>query len=556
MSVLGKAREAFAVGGRYLRTARHMQIAQLWFQLVRRIKRSSAGPAVLPVGDPLPKVSWAFDVRFSPPTLSIGEDVSRLPAGRLTFQARSHGVGFPPEWEQPELPRLWRYHLHYHDFLWETDFEQARTITLHWIKNHRPESGRIGWDPYPTSLRLVNWCALFFGRHRQATVQDGGFGSTLWASIVEQANHLQRNLERHLLGNHLLENAVALALTGSCFDHQAARRWFVKGVRILEHQLPKQILTDGGHVERSPFYHNRVLRGLLMLRNTRGESLGRIVSPYLEPARAWLSRMTHPDGGFALMNDCGMLETCAPSGSSGGEAAAFALAESGYYGECNDNGHYVVCDAGPIGPDHVPGHGHADLFSFELSLNGARVVVDSGVASYEAGPMREYCRSTRAHNTLEIDGRDQVELWSAFRVGRRCKPIDVNWEQEPDGFSLSASHEGYRRGSTQATHTRLFRWWRAGRLAIEDRVDAKRRVRCVARLHFHPDCRITAMSDGDVSVRFAGGNVTVTTDGWTEMMQEESFYCPGLGIATPNSCLSLASESAALRATIEIGLMS
>ena len=137
------------------------------------------------------------------------------------------------------------------------------------------------------------------------------------------------NLERHLLGNHLFENAVALALTGSCFDHPKARRWFMRGVRILERQLPEQILTDGGHVERSPLYHSRVLRGLLMLRNTGSASLGRLISPYLEPARGWLSRMTHPDGGVALMNDCTMVEPCCSGGSSEGKGGTFALAESG-----------------------------------------------------------------------------------------------------------------------------------------------------------------------------------------------------------------------------------
>ena len=116
------------------------------------------------------------------------------------FQNRGQDVGFPPDWDQPDLPSLWCYHLHYHDYLWDLDFDQARLLALHWIANHRVGHRRIGWDPYPTSLRLVNWCSFFFGRHRRATVQDGGFGATLWASIVEQANHLVANLERHLLG--------------------------------------------------------------------------------------------------------------------------------------------------------------------------------------------------------------------------------------------------------------------------------------------------------------------------------------------------------------------
>ena len=546
--------KAVSCGGRYLRTVRHMSIVQLWFHLLGRIKRHRAGPAVLRAVDPLPKIVWPLDVGFSPRRPSVSEEGSRVLAGLLVFQSRGEQVGFPPAWDQPDLPKLWRYHLHYHDCLWELDFHHARTLALHWIANHRVGHGRIGWDPYPTSLRLVNWCSFFLARHRSEAVRDGSFGSTLWASIVEQANHLQRNLERHLLGNHLFENAVALTLTGSCFDHPQATRWFDRGYRILQRQLPEQILADGGHIERSPLYHARVVRGLLMLRATGMGALDRLVGPYVEPAARWLSCMTHPDGGGALMNDSTGDEPISPRGSPGAGTEMFSLAESGYYGDRTADGHYVVCDAGPIGPDYLPGHGHADLFSFELSLNGARVVVDSGVSSYEVGSMRDYCRSTRGHNTVEIDGQDQVELWSAFRVGRRCKPFDVKWEQMRDGFVLSARHGGYRRAPSRATHTRIFRWRRTGRLSITDKVDAGRRVRSVARLHFHPNCQITAITDGEVSVRFASGTVVIATDGWTEIAHEESYYCPALGIATPNPCLALASVDTALRATIEIGL--
>ena len=543
-----------ACTGRYLRTARHIRITQLWFHLLGRVKRYRAGSAAVRVVEPLPRVAWPLDVRFSPPLAGVSEDGSRVLSGLLVFQNRAETVGFPPEWDQRDLPKLWRYHLHYHDYLWELDFDHARTLAQHWIANHRVGHGKTGWDPYPTSLRLVNWCSFFLGRHRGATAQDGSFGATLWASIVEQAKHLQRNLERHLLGNHLFENAVALTMTGSCFDHPYATRWFGRGYRVLQRQLPEQMLDDGGHLERSPLYHARVLRGLLMLQATGIDSLDRLVSPYIEPARRWLSHLTHPDGGVALMNDSTTNKASGLDVTSGAGTETFALPESGYYGEQTADGHYVICDAGPIGPDYVPGHGHADLFSFELSLSGARVVVDSGVSSYLAGAMRDYCRSTRAHNTVEIDGQNQVELWSAFRVGRRCKPLDVNWDELPDGFALSARHDGYRRSPVHATHTRVFQWRRAGHLSIRDRVDSGRRVRSVARLHFHPDCQITSIAEREVSVRFAQGTVIITTEGWTNVVQEESFYCPALGIAIRNSCLALASVDTALRATIEIGL--
>ena len=48
------------------------------------------------------------------------------------------------------------------------------------------------------------------------------------------------------------------------------------------------------------------------------------------------------------------------------------MPDTGYYGARSADGHYVVCDAAPIGPDYNPGHAHGDLFSFELSLGGHR----------------------------------------------------------------------------------------------------------------------------------------------------------------------------------------
>ena len=104
----------------------------------------------------------------------------------------------------------------------------------------------------------------------------------------------------------------------------------------------------------------------------------------------------------------------------------FALRDAGYYG-ARGSGHYVVCDAAPIGPDYQPGHAHGDLLSFELSLAGRRVIVDAGVHGYDGDPLRAWCRSTRAHNTVEIDGEDQCEFWGTFRVARRARPRDVVW---------------------------------------------------------------------------------------------------------------------------------
>ena len=485
-------------------------------------------------------------------------DALRVRMGTLRFLSRTETVGFPPDWDTPRSSRLWLYHLHYHEFLHRLPFGPARDVVLDWIARHRPGPNRVGWEPYPTARRIVNWCVRFIGQDLPRTLADDLLRDTLWASLYEQSAHLRRRLERHLLGNHLLENAVALSLAGSCFDHPAARAWFAVGSFVLERELPEQILGDGGHFERSPMYQSRVLDTLLLLDATGDRILQALVRPRLRRLADSLSDMTHPDGRIALLNDSAFrapppsLPFAAAADAEPPRTGAFALDETGYYGARTAEGHYVICDAGPMGPDYQPGHGHADLFSFELSLYGSRVVVDSGVSTYEVGPMRDYCRSTRAHNTVEVGGRDQAELWAVFRVGRRPRPEGVRWSTSEGGFELSGHHTGYRRLPGAPIHTRTFRWRREGRLEILDRVDAKRPVRSIARLHFHPDCRLDGIGADGCALHFGGRHARVRWSGWAMVASDESFYCPRFGTARPNPCLALSGTADHLTGTIRI----
>ena len=41
---------------------------------------------------------------------------------------------------------------------------------------------------------------------------------------------------------------------------------------------------------------------------------------------------------------------------------------------------FAIFDVAPLGPDYLPGHGHADTLSFELSLFGHRFITNSGTS--------------------------------------------------------------------------------------------------------------------------------------------------------------------------------
>lgn len=60
----------------------------------------------------------------------------------------------------PEQEKLLLYNLHYFDDLNARDsddrWEWHRTLISRWIQENPPGVG-TGWEPYPVSLRVVNW---------------------------------------------------------------------------------------------------------------------------------------------------------------------------------------------------------------------------------------------------------------------------------------------------------------------------------------------------------------------------------------------------------------
>jgi uncharacterized heparinase superfamily protein len=285
-----------------------------------------------------------------------------------------------------------------------------------------------------------------------------------------------------------------------------------------------------------------------MLLNTGHAQLVDLSSKPFERMIAALRYLTHPDGQIALLNDSAFDIYNTPSQlvSYAGnffeidntDPGNFALPQAGYYGFRDDKGTYIICDAARIGPDYIPGHAHADIFSFELSLKGHRVIVDSGVHDYEVSQMRQYCRSTKAHNTLEANGQDQCEMWAAFRVARRGRPHNIRWMPAKDGFGLSAWHDGYKNLNGGPVHYREFNWNKSRKLTVKDTTVASKPQNIVSRLHLHPSCKIDQLKDNTVAVIYPEGGFKVIFFGNGKLTLEDSYYCPRFGIKIPNKALA------------------
>jgi len=66
---------------------------------------------------------------------------------------------------------------------------------------------------------------------------------------------------------------------------------------------------------------------------------------------------------------------------------------------------YFVFDYGP----HGAWHGHPDKLSFELHAFGQALAVDAGSGNYYGAQHWEWNRSTKAHNTVAVDRKNQLE---------------------------------------------------------------------------------------------------------------------------------------------------
>src|SRR5262249_22519646 len=109
-------------------------------------------------------------------------------------------------------------------------------------------------------------------------------------------------------------------------------------------------------------------------------------------------------------------------------------------------GALVAVSAGPNGQGGFGGHSHNDKLSFELHLNGAPAIVDPGSPTYLRDlAQRTAFRSTSAHNSVQLDGREQSPLDPArpFALPDEARARVEELERFPWYSKLVASHLGY-----------------------------------------------------------------------------------------------------------------
>ncbi len=350
------------------------------------------------------------------------------------------------------------------------------------------------WHPFVVAERTIAW-QVARDLLRADLAADPDLDRALRQMLLLQALYLDEHLETDVGGNHLLKDAVALLAAGGAFDGPVPERWRARASRVLAAELPRQVLPDGGHYERSPMYHLQVLADLLFALGIAGRRELPISVPIADAVRRMqrvAAGLVHPDGQIPLFNDAALGEAPALSALVGPSTVPLgnAYPETGYFKlpvDAPAPGGLLIADCGPPGPDDLPAHVHADALSFELSVGRRRVLVDGGVVEYERGPLRDRLRGTVSHNTVQVDGTDQSEVWDSFRVGDRARVRLEEWSALDGTRRLVGSHDGYAR--LGVLHRRDFVAVPGSGWRILDTLWGRGEHRADARLRLHPDLR-------------------------------------------------------------------
>ncbi len=528
-----------------LRTLRYLRLKQISFRtryLLRRNlpKRFRTELKRLPA-----EIEWAPLKPYTPFLTYAWLNAKEISGGCFRFLNETAEYGSNIDWTAPERDRLWKYNLHYFQFLHTKgtlNDEAGLRLIRQWIDNN-PPGAKDAWDPYPVSLRIVNWM-----KYLSSGKLSGSDSPTMIRSLYTQTLSLEHSLEWHLLGNHLLKNAKALLFAGLFFQGDDAERWLKKGLELLSRELEEQILSDGGHFERSPMYHSMILEDCLDLLNIGKIYQNRAVrelcaqlEKIIPDMVRFLKAVSHPDSRIALFNDAAFNIEAPPKDLINyclrvldmeipePKEIATAFPESGYFIMSPAPEDRLLIDCGKIGPDYQTGHAHCDTLSFELSLKGKRVVVDSGCFQYIDSPIRRLNRGNAGHNTLTIDGRDQSEVWGAHRCARRAYPKDAHLEILPDGtLFFQGAHDGYRRLAGSPVHHRSIRW-KDHVCIISDRVEGEGFHNIELRLHIHPLLNIDHSKEDVVIRDNRDVLVIVSLNGEGQIEKSEGRYCPEFG---------------------------
>ena len=337
---------------------------------------------------------------------------------------------------------------------------------------------------------------------------------------------------------------VALALPEAALDADLLDF----AMEAFYQNLLTDVRPDGVHREHSTHYHMMVLRSYLGAReNIRrfGLSFPRDYDERLERACEFAMHCHRPDGGIPTLSDSdagnysdllylasSLLSRpdffyAATAGAQGvpPQKRYVNFPDAGYYIERSGWGtgqipfeqeSFLIFDCGPLGDG---GHGHYDMLNVEIAARGKSLIIDPGRYTYSEHPpnLRHWFKGTAAHNTVCIDGLDQV----GYRRGKPKKPLPQarlieRWSAPGFDFLCGTAQSP----CYEVIHTRRIFYIADEYWIISDSLAGERPHRFDLRFHLAPEAWESVRIVGntvctpDLALIFSRGNSLQIEPGW------------------------------------------
>ncbi len=434
---------------------------------------------------------------------------------------------------------------------WLTGDERfARTFASHlasWIDENPPGMG-INWSSsLEVAFRSMSWIWAFHLFRESSYLSPALFKKAVKVLYLH-GRHIEKYLSRYYSPNtHLTGEALGLYYLGTQLPFlERARHWRKLGEDILMGEIGRQVLPDGVYFEQSSWYQRYtvdIFSHFVLLRSLYGDPVytakAAALEQRLQKALDFVMHLTLPDGRTPIIGDDDggrmlPLTTEEPDDFRGTMAVAATIFErsdfkftsaavsqevfwltgteglakydslpvnppivtstgfldGGYYvmrDGWSDTDNFLAIDCGNVGA-LTGAHGHSDMLSIEVAIHGKTLLVDSGTYTYhESKELRDYFRSSAAHNTLTIDGLSASEPASTFKWKSMAEAHTDEWISKDRFDFFKGSHNGYERLSDGARHTRSILFAKGDYWIMRDLVEGAGVHEYALNFHYSPD---------------------------------------------------------------------
>lgn len=408
-------------------------------------------------------------------------------------------------------------------------------------EDKNPIARSVNWNGMECSIRVINLAFITLLLSVNQDIRSSQLAPFL-REISLHGDFIFKNLEyTDVRGNHYTANIIAMLIAGHLLKgvYKPAELWFSQGKKRIEQEILLQYCSDGVNFEKSTSYHRLVtelnLIGLIVL-DKEGHYIKPIVKRRIYQACQYIRSYTRPDGLAPNIGDndsarifnfdplpirdhsallaLGSVYFSEPdlnvSKKNSSATIPLFLGNQGVISWQNIKGknvhlntlgiykeggifiskssqHFFFADFGGVGLKGRGGHGHNDVFSFELVLDKYPIIIDPGTYLYTGDlKLHKLFRSTASHNTVKIDNEEIAHIKDHWRISDEADPINVYHNFDGDIDTIGGEHHGYRRLDDPVVHKRKMKFdKKSGYLQCTDILECNQSHQVKRYLHFN-----------------------------------------------------------------------